>query len=152
MLSRLAWLNEPLPPNLAVLLKVVGMIEQFGRERALDPFRISDLFTLWEKTAPETARRFTEVSLERNESTNLSAYRSIPESAPIQSFGELETLNMPTLILTNHNDPLHPFTYGERSAEAIPGARLRDFPSKSESLERHYRYFRLAGPTPRLQK
>jgi hypothetical protein len=106
---------------------------------------------LWEKTAPETAGRLTEVFLERSESTNLSAYRSIPESAPFQSFGELKTLNMPTLILTNHNDPLHRFTYGEGLAEAIPGARLRDCPSKLESPERHYRYFRLAGPTPRLR-
>jgi pimeloyl-ACP methyl ester carboxylesterase len=142
VLSRPAWLNQPRPPNLAVLQEITGMIEQFGRDRALDLFRKSDLFTSWEKTAPETAKSLTEVFLERRDSANLSTYRFIPESAPFRFFDELKTLSMPTLILTNRNDPLHPFTYGERLAAAIPGAHLHEFPSKSESLELHSRGFR----------
>jgi len=80
--------------------------------------------------------------VERSYSADLSIYRSIPKSAPFQSFDELEMLNIPTIILANQNDPLHPFAYGTRLAAAIPGAHLHEFPSKSESLELHRCGFR----------
>src|SRR5215469_2597966 len=111
VLSRPAWLNEPRPPNLAMLPEITGMIEQLGRERALALFRASDLYVLWEKTAPETARSLADIFAERDYSADLSTYRSIPESAPFRSFDELKMLNVPTLVLANRNDPLHPFSY-----------------------------------------
>ena len=44
---------------------------------------------------------------------------------------------MPTLVLGNRLDPIHPFEYAEDLARAIPGAELREITSKSISLEQH---------------
>jgi len=142
ILSRPAWLNVPQPPNLAVFPKIADMVEQFGREGALKHFRKSNLFVSLKRTAPETARSLAGLFLDRSASAIVSTFRSIPASAPFHSFDELKMLNVPTLILANRNDPIHPFHYSQRLAAAIPNARLCEFPSKSESLELHQRHFR----------
>jgi hypothetical protein len=44
---------------------------------------------------------------------------------------------VPTLVLANRRDPIHPFEYGEALAQAIPGAEFKELTSKSVSRERH---------------
>lgn len=142
VLSRPAWLNVPNPPNLSVLFEIANLVEELGRGRAWQSFERSDSYKFFEKTFPETAKSLRALFLDRSEEAIATTLRYLPASAPFQSFEELKEIRVPTLILVNHNDPLHPFEYGERIAAAIPGAQLRRFPSKSENLQEHYCAFR----------
>jgi pimeloyl-ACP methyl ester carboxylesterase len=44
---------------------------------------------------------------------------------------------MPTLVVVNERDPIHPLPLGVELAQGIPNARLVQVPSKSESLDAH---------------
>jgi len=50
---------------------------------------------------------------------------------------ELAKIAVPTLVLANRLDFIHPFEYGEVLARAIPNAEFKELTSKSVSLERH---------------
>ena len=54
------------------------------------------------------------------------ALEAVPRSRPFESLSELETLDVPTLIVASRDelDPGHPLAVGETWARAIPTARL----------------------------
>ena len=61
----------------------------------------------------------------------------ISHDAPCRSLRELEALAVPTLVLANRQDPIHPYDYGETLARTIRGAEFGDLTPKSVSKERH---------------
>jgi pimeloyl-ACP methyl ester carboxylesterase len=61
----------------------------------------------------------------------------LPKDVPHPNRQEWGRISLPTLILANHSDPLHPFKIAETLAAAIPGARLLEITSKSVSREKH---------------
>src|SRR5262249_15470350 len=61
----------------------------------------------------------------------------IARDAPCRSLEALTAIRVPTLILVNRHDPVHPFEYGEILAGAIRGARVCEITSKSEGESRH---------------
>ena len=54
------------------------------------------------------------------------ALRVVPRSAPFESWGHLEELDMPAVVVASRDeaDPEHPYATGERYAELMPRARL----------------------------
>jgi pimeloyl-ACP methyl ester carboxylesterase len=54
------------------------------------------------------------------------ALRVVPRSAPFTSWGHLEELDMPALVVASRDeaDPEHPYATAERYAELMPNARL----------------------------
>jgi pimeloyl-ACP methyl ester carboxylesterase len=142
ILSRPAWLNEPNPPNLAVIASIADMIERHGRERALQLFEKSEVYTSLKESFPQTARSLQETFSAPGIEASVSGFRAILASAPFESFEDLKQIEVPTLILGNHDDPIHPFEYAERLAASISPARLREMPSKAKGLEEHQRELR----------
>jgi len=54
------------------------------------------------------------------------ALRQVPRSLPFEGLAELESVELPTLVVASHDeaDPGHPYPVAEAWAERIPGARL----------------------------
>ena len=63
----------------------------------------------------------------------------IPNDWPLNDIEQARSTACPTLILANKNDPIHPYEYGVRLAEAIPGAQFREIASKSVDANLHLR-------------
>jgi pimeloyl-ACP methyl ester carboxylesterase len=61
----------------------------------------------------------------------------IPVDAPSFNRQEWKSIHVPTLILANRQDPIHPFEYGEVMTQNIPGAEFRELTPKSANLKRH---------------
>ena len=61
----------------------------------------------------------------------------IPLDSPYRSEGELHSIRVPTLVLANRQDPVHPYQFGETVARAISAAEFRELTPKSTSVERH---------------
>ena len=51
----------------------------------------------------------------------------------------LPSIRVPTLILANDLDPIHPLEFGPLLAKFIPGAQFRQITAKSVSIEAHER-------------
>src|SRR6266496_3640772 len=63
----------------------------------------------------------------------------LPQDAPNREQEDWTRIPVPTLILANEYDPLHPFGYGEVLAHFIPGAILEKVTPKAVDAHQHAR-------------
>ena len=84
----------------------------------------------------ETAMRITRERMERHRHPEAvaRALREVPRSLPFEGLAELETLDVPALVVASYDeaDPGHPYAMAEAWAERLPVARLvSEEPGKS---------------------
>lgn len=84
----------------------------------------------------ETALRFTRerIELHRHPEAVARALREVPRSLAFGGLAELETLDVPALVVASYDeaDPGHPYAIAEAWAERLPDARLvSEEPGKS---------------------
>ena len=76
----------------------------------------------------ETVLRITRDRLERHRdpAAVAAALRQVPRSLPFEGLGELEFLDLPTLVVASHDeaDPGHPYAIAQAWAERIPRAEM----------------------------
>jgi 3-oxoadipate enol-lactonase len=93
-----------------------GFLDYIDREQEIDPG--------WR----ETVRRFTRERMLRHRHLDavVGALRQVPRSRPFESLEELESLDVPALVVASHDeaDPGHPRHVAEAYAEHLPRARL----------------------------
>jgi 3-oxoadipate enol-lactonase len=95
---------------------VDGFVDYIGRQQGIEPS--------WR----ETVLRFTRerMLLHRNLGAVVAALRQVPRSRPFGAIADLESLDLPILVVASHDgpDPGHPRAVAELYAAAMPGARL----------------------------
>lgn len=137
VLSRPAWLDGPNPWNVKMFCLVTRLIRQHGPARGQEIFRqtpdYKEMLEKWPEVATGMAQQFDSPNVEE------TAFRleRIIQDTPNADRREWNSIRVPTLVLANRQDPIHPFEYGEALAQAIPGAELKEITSKSASLEQH---------------
>ncbi len=137
VLSRPAWLDSPQPGNVAVFTQIAELIRRHGARAGGEEFRRSELYQKLCREAPDTANSLlAQFNHPRAEETVVKLER-IPKDTPLYSLSALGSIRVPTLVLANRQDPIHPFAYGEILARTIPGAEFREITAKSVSLEQH---------------
>jgi 3-oxoadipate enol-lactonase len=76
----------------------------------------------------ETVLRINRDRMERHRHPEAvaQALREVPRSLPFDGLEELETLDVPALVVASHDeaDPSHPYAIAEAWAERLPAARL----------------------------
>ena len=76
----------------------------------------------------ETALRITRerMQLHRHPEALARALREVPRSLPFEGLAELETLDVPALVVASYDeaDPGHPYAIAEEWAERLPRAQL----------------------------
>ncbi|MGB7589328.1 MAG: alpha/beta hydrolase [Solirubrobacterales bacterium] len=105
--------------GLAVALEkggVEGFVEFIARQQGIDPG--------WR----DTVLRFTRerMLLHRHLGAVVEALRQVPRSRPFATLGDLESVQIPALVVASHDaaDPGHPRRVAEDYAEHLPQARL----------------------------
>ena len=56
----------------------------------------------------------------------------IPLDVPYNELQDLAKIRVPTLVMANRIDPIHPFEFGQRLAQSIPEAEFQELTPKSE--------------------
>ena len=103
---------------------VDGFMRAYEAELAVDPS--------WRDTALRITRERME--LHRHPEGVVRALREVPRSLPFEGLAELETLDVPALVVASYDeaDPGHPYAIAEAWAERLPSARLvSEDPGKS---------------------
>src|SRR5262245_5051487 len=137
VLSRPAWLDTPRADNVQIFQLVAQLIREHGATRGAELFRQTEEYQRFSREAPDNANSLlTQFEHPRAEETVIKLER-IPQYAPSFTREHWRTISVPTLVLANRQDPIHPFEYGETLARIIPGAQFRELTPKSVSLDRH---------------
>jgi pimeloyl-ACP methyl ester carboxylesterase len=137
VLSRPAWLDEPLPLNLRHYPVMAKLIREHGAAGALERFRQSGALEAVRRESPDAASSLEGQFGEARAEAAVARLEQIPADAPNRHRAQWGIIRVPTLVMANMQDPVHPFEYGEALARAIPGAVLRELTPKSVSREQH---------------
>jgi pimeloyl-ACP methyl ester carboxylesterase len=62
----------------------------------------------------------------------------MPQKQPIAHESQLTQIDLPVLVISCHDDPVHPFAYGQWYADRISGARFVEVPAKSVDAQGYH--------------
>jgi pimeloyl-ACP methyl ester carboxylesterase len=137
ILSRAAWLVEPLPSNLAVFPKIAALIREHGALRGKELFASSAEYQTALESSPANAASLMVQFLRERADETFEMLESLPKDVPAPDIATWEKIDFPTLVLACRNDLLHPFEYGQVLAREIPGARFAEITAKAVSEQKH---------------
>jgi pimeloyl-ACP methyl ester carboxylesterase len=93
-----------------------GFVAYIDRHQRIDPE--------WR----DSILRFTRERMQRQPHLDalVQALREVPRSRPFESLADLESLDVPTLVVASHDtaDPGHPYAVAQSYAAALPQAQL----------------------------
>ncbi len=151
ILSRPAWLDRPNPPHLAIFPLMAELIRERGAAEGHKLFlqtpEYQRLRGLNADCAQSLAGHFHHP---RAEETAIKFDR-IARDTPCLGRAGWGEIRVPTLVMANRQDPIHPFEYGEELARGIPGADFREVTPKSVSFIGHGLDIRAASEDYLLQ-
>ncbi len=95
---------------------VDGFVDYIGRNQGIDP--------AWRRSVLGFTR--ARMLLHRHPAALVDALREVPRSRPFGSMEELESLEVPALVVASHDaaDPGHPYGVAAAYARHLPRARL----------------------------
>lgn len=137
ILSRPAWLDRPFPTHLAVFPLITRLIEEHGPAEGRRRFVESEEFRRLESINPDSAQTLAGHFEHPRAAETAVKFDRIARDAPCTDRGGWDAIAVPTLVMANRQDPIHPFEYGEELARSIPGATFRELTPKSVSLIGH---------------
>jgi pimeloyl-ACP methyl ester carboxylesterase len=137
IMSRPAWLDAPCPPNLEILQKLSLWLEENGPEKSRALLVADPDFVRIRNASRESSASILR-QLERPvREEAIATLAQLSADAPCPAPEAWRGLSIPTLVLINSSDPMHPASYGERLAAGIPGSRLVEIVSKERDPAQH---------------
>jgi len=137
ILVRPAWLDRPFPPNLRWFPLAAGLLQEYPADEAAHRFKQLPEFSELEAGSKPAADSLLGQFRRPHARERAVILARMPASAPVTSLTQCRQLQIPTLVVVNARDPVHPEILGEQLAAAIPGAALSRITSKAESETLH---------------
>jgi pimeloyl-ACP methyl ester carboxylesterase len=137
VLARPAWIDRPVPENVDRYGTIARLIREHGPEEGLKRFRQSADFQAIARESPDCATSLEGQFLHPRAAECLARLERLAGDTLCADRAALRQICQPTLILGNHQDPIHPWAVAASLHELIPGSELRAITPKSVSTVRH---------------
>jgi pimeloyl-ACP methyl ester carboxylesterase len=144
VLARPAWLARPMPRRTIALFDLVASALReldFGIDKGLDwassKLEGNPAFSAIARSYPDTAWSLRNQLTAERAVDGVARMERLPRDRPCTDLRQLEALDVATLVLAHRQDPIHPFAYGRRVADAIRGARLVEVTARSVNRRQH---------------
>jgi pimeloyl-ACP methyl ester carboxylesterase len=144
ILSRPAWLDAPCPANLQIFRTLSGWLNEKGPERARELLLADPEFRRIQTVSHDNASSILRQLERPNLEGTIATLARLPADTPCPEPEAWRSIAVPTLVLVNELDALHPVEYGQRIAVGIPGARLVEIAPKEKDPLQHAREAREA--------
>jgi len=137
VLSRPAWLDAPSPDNLNVLTLIARLIRAHGARAGREHFLESTDYARIHAESPDAANSMVGQFESARAEDGVARLERLPRDAPSRDRSSWKRINLPTIVLGNRQDPVHPWTLAETLAAELNGAELAELTPKSISKGRH---------------
>jgi len=137
VLLRPAWLDQPIAANVRIFRQIASLIRRHGPEKGAELFQQSDHFSAVFRESSDAARSLLDLFAHVRSVETVAKLEQIPSDVPNGNRAEWRKISVPTLVLANRGDPIHPFEYGTEIAREIPGARLVELTPKAVNLAQY---------------
>jgi pimeloyl-ACP methyl ester carboxylesterase len=131
IIARPAWVDEPAPPTMKPYLLVAELLKQYGREEGLRRFADSETRAAVESVSPDNAASLRSFFSRRDEESSVELLSRIPKDGPGLSAQDIASIGIPTLVIGNAEEYVHPLRYASQLKDLIPGATLQVITSKT---------------------
>ena len=139
ILARPAWLDTGYPENLEILRRLCRHLKETGREATQRWLPTDPEFQRIESISRDNAASIRRQLEHANVDTMIALLEHLPADSPCPAPEAWRQVRVPTLVIVNRHDALHPMAYGQRLAAEMPDARLTEITSKELDLAAHTR-------------
>ena len=137
ILSRPAWEDAPLPKSVSIFPWLASLIRAHGAKGGLEAFRQSAEYQKIIAHSPDNIAALESQFLNPRAEETVAKLERIPNDAPNCDRCEWAAIKVPTLVIANELDLIHPISYAQTLADNIPGAVLREVTAKSVNIDQH---------------
>lgn len=147
VLARPAWLSDANPPNMAPNALVGELLRDLPVNEALDRFEESATAKDLRTSGPGNLASLRGFFARNPVETTAELLCRISADGPGVTEQEIRALSVPTLVIGNDNDRVHPLAFTETLADWIPNARLAHITPKATDADQYCNEFRAALAT-----
>ncbi len=140
VLARPAWNWQAAPDNMQVFQEIADFVEKADRVG----FSKSAITKKFAKHAPDNLASFNKLFDRADLPTTAELLRRIAASGPDVTKAQVKAIKIPTLVLGNKRDLVHPMAQAETLATTIPKAKLLELAPKATKRDLHLKQFREA--------
>ena len=131
VLDRPAWLDTPRRDNMAFFTVIADLLRRHGPQKGLELFKQTDTYQSALAASPTTAASLAGQFLQPQAQERVARLERIPLDCPAPDRRQWRAIAVPTLVLANGRDAIHPLEYGVTLAREIPGAEFKELTPKS---------------------
>ena len=137
VLSRAAWLDTSRGDEMRVFTTIAKFIREHGAQVGAQKYQDSAAYRQVLQVAPDNAAALLAQFAHPRAEETVAKLERIPTHVPAHTRADWKLIAVPTLVLANRRDAIHPFEFGETLAREIPGAVFAEIAPKSAGAERH---------------
>jgi pimeloyl-ACP methyl ester carboxylesterase len=137
VLSRPAWLDQSRVDNMKVFSTLAEYIRKYGAWEGAQRYQETEAFQHVKRVSPDNANSLLSQFTHPRDEETVSKLERIPNYVPKHRREDWRRITVPTLVIVNRQDEIHPFVFGESLARDIPNARVVEVAPKSVSKDRH---------------
>ena len=137
VLSRPAWIDHPLPENVWLFTTIAELLRTVGAKEGLEQFHRTEQYAAMERDSPDCAKSLIGQFEQPRAEECAARLARLAVDTPCQNRALYKTIKVPTLVLGNRRDPIHPWELAETLAGLIPGCEFCEVTPKSVSVDRH---------------
>jgi len=137
VLLRPAWLDGPMKTNATTFGLIAKLLREHGAQKGAEIFKQSDSYASILSESPDAANSLLELFLHPRALETVAKLEPIPQDAPNCDRAHWRQISLPTLVLANRSDPIHPFEFGTVLAGEIPKAEFTELTPKSVNLAQY---------------
>ena len=147
VLARPAWLDSAAPETMEFYPVIARLLASHDANDALHQFQNLPEFLALRSTSPDNAASLVSFFNRPRPETTIALLSKIPLDGPGVTLDAMAAIKIPTLVIGNGQDHVHPLAYAHALADAIPGAVFREITSKSVDKRAYLAEFREALKT-----
>lgn len=144
ILARPAWLDRPAMESQAAYVEAGRHLERYGAEEGFARFAALPMVSEIKSVSPDNAKSLLGYFSRPRPDTTTALLARLPKDWPGVPVSMIEGLSLPTLVIGNGEDLVHPLAFARELAALMPGARLVEIPSKTVDADGYMKHFRAA--------
>jgi pimeloyl-ACP methyl ester carboxylesterase len=139
VLARPAWMDERAPSNLGPNVVVGELLGSYSPDEARRKFESSDLARKLQVESPDNVTSLLNLFSREPQWVTRELLCRIGKDGPDVSRKEIAAIHVPTLVIGQALDYVHPIAMARELAGMISGARMLEVTPKSQSIEAYRR-------------
>lgn len=139
VLVRPAWLDKASPANLDILLDIAKALNQ---PQGKEEFEQSKAFVEIQAMLPSAAKSIMGQFNRDQGAYTSQVLTSMVQDFPFPNLNDLQKISVPTLLIGNEDDPLHPWKMAEIIQQYIPNSQLTKVVSRYVDGDQHKKALR----------